>query len=424
VYFDYNLLRLQSPKLASVRYEHKLMASAGRSVMFAAVVADSPQQAQEYEAKLAGLPAVARVESVARYLAGDGEQAKKLQIIRSVQSELAGIQVAPCDRSLVRIDELSATLWYLTGYLGLGAEIVQEQNPALADQLRGLRARIVQFRKTLLSGQPQIARQLSWYQQALFTELSRTIETLKHQDTSGPLRAQDLPVALRHQFIGVSGKCLLQVYPKKDLWQHANQRELIRELEEVIPPEKVTGMPVQIYHYTRLLKQSYEQAAWYSLGAIALMLLLHFRSPGSVILALLPVGIGSLWLLGFMGALGIAFNPANIMVLPLMVGIGVSSGIQILNRFAEEQHPGIFSRSTGKAVLVSGLTAMTGFGTLLLAQHQGIRSLGAVMSVGIAACMLAALILMPALLSLLMRRPRARQLLPHEAQFHLGWRSG
>ena len=145
------------------------------------------------------------------------------------------------------------------------------------------------------------------------------------------------------------------------------------------------------------------QAAWYSLAAIALMVLFHFRSLGAVILSLLPVGIGTLWLAGLMGWQDVPFNPANIMTLPLVIGIGVTNGIHILNRFAEERTPGILARSTGKAVLVSGLTAIAGFGSLILAQHRGIHSLGLVMATGIATCMIAGLTFLPALLNLLGR---------------------
>ena len=110
-----------------------------------------------------------------------------------------------------------------------------------------------------------------------------------------------------------------------------------------------------------------------------------------------------------MGVFQIPFNPANIMTLPLVIGIGVTNGIHILNRFAEEQHPSILARSTGKAVLVSGLTAIAGFGSLTLARHRGIQSLGSVMSIGITTCMIAALTLLPALLSLLLNLQRARK---------------
>jgi hypothetical protein len=167
---------------------------------------------------------------------------------------------------------------------------------------------------------------------------------------------------------------------------------------------------VQLYEYESLLKDSYVHAAWYSLAAIALLVLFHFRTVGAVILALLPVGIGTLWLAGLMGWFGIPFNLANIMTLPLVIGIGVTNGIQILNRFAEERTPGILARSTGKAVLVSGLTAIAGFGSLILAQHRGIHSLGCVMAMGILTCMIAGLTFLPALLNLLGRwRPLIKQ---------------
>jgi hypothetical protein len=120
-----------------------------------------------------------------------------------------------------------------------------------------------------------------------------------------------------------------------------------------------------------------------------------------VILALLPVGLGTLWMTGIMGALNIPFNPANIMTLPLVIGIGVTSGIHILNRFAEEGSPSVLDKSTGKAVLISGVTTVFGFGSLLIARHQGIASLGLIMAIGTTTCMVAALTSLPALLRLL-----------------------
>ena len=76
------------------------------------------------------------------------------------------------------------------------------------------------------------------------------------------------------------------------------------------------------------------------------------------------------------------------------------NGIHILNRYAEERNPALLAKSTGKAVLVSGMTTIVGFGSLLVAKHQGIASLGFVMSVGVTTCMLIALTFLPALLRL------------------------
>ena len=104
-----------------------------------------------------------------------------------------------------------------------------------------------------------------------------------------------------------------------------------------------------------------------------------------------------------MGWFGVSFNLANIMTLPLLIGIGVTNGIHVLNRFAEERTPNILARSTGKAVLVSGLTAIAGFGSLILAKHYGMYSLGCVMATGITTCMIAGLTFLPALINLLGR---------------------
>ncbi|MFM7803477.1 MAG: MMPL family transporter, partial [Verrucomicrobiota bacterium] len=135
-----------------------------------------------------------------------------------------------------------------------------------------------------------------------------------------------------------------------------------------------------------------------------LLVWVHFRSPVQVFLSLFPVAVGALWMVGFMGVAGIPFNPANIMTLPLVIGIGVTNGIHILNRFAEERTPALLGRSTGKAVIISGLTTIAGFGSLIIADHRGIRSLGWVMAVGTATCMVAAMTLLPAVLTLRSQR--------------------
>ena len=400
VRFDYDLLHMQSPALPSVIYEKTLIEATGSAALYAEVIADSAAQAREYEEKIKRLPAVARVQSAADYITED--QDRKLELIRSIKAELAAIHFARIDRSPVQLEPLSATLYDLMGYLWLADVLARKSDPALARQLGSLGGTIDEFRVAMHSGRPEIPKQLTRFQDAFLADLHQTLAAIKMQDATAPLGVRDLPPALRGRFIGVTGKYLLQVYARNDLWRHENQRDFLRELEKAVPPDKVTGTPSQLYQYTTLLKNSYERAAVYALIAITVAVFLRFRSLVAVALALLPVAIGATWLLGLMGLAGIPFNPANIMTLPLVIGIGVTNGIQILNRFAEEQEPAILAKSTGKAVLVSGLTAIAGFGSLMLASHQGIRSLGVVMALGIAACMAAALMVLPALLRLFM----------------------
>jgi predicted RND superfamily exporter protein len=272
--------------------------------------------------------------------------------------------------------------------------------------LSQLRQAIENLRKSMLAGDDAAlaahAQKLSEFQLAFFSDIRDSFNSLKNQDVDAPLTVWDLPTALRDQFVGETGHFLVQVYPNIDVWQRPNQQRFINDLRTINPD--ATGTPVQLFEYETLLKDSYIQAAWYALIAIAIMVFVHFRSLLAVALALFPVVIGTLWLSGCMGYFNVSINLANIMTLPLVIGIGVTNGIQILNRFTEERTPGILSRSTGKAVLVSGLTAIAGFGSLVLAQHRGMRSLGQVMAMGLALCMIAALTFLPALLNLLGRR--------------------
>jgi hypothetical protein len=392
-------------------FEQKLLDSADKSLLYGAVIADSLTNVVDLVEKIRKLPTVADIEPP---FYGDflADQSEKLKLIGQIKQEIASLRFNTPDTQPVKIYELSRTLYGLSGYLGNALEEVGNSEPALTRQLVSLRQAIENLRKAMLQGDSlaldEHANKLAQFQQALFADLIETFQILQHQDDRAPLRVEDLPPALRDRFVGVTGKLLLQVYPRDDVWQRDKQEKFVTDLRKVDP--NVTGTPVQLYEYETLLKDSYVQAAWYSLAAIALMVFFHFRSLGAVILSLLPVGIGTLWLTGLMGWFDIPINLANIMTLPLVIGIGVTNGVHILNRFAEERTPGILARSTGKAVLVSGLTAIAGFGSLILAKHHGIYSLGCVMATGIATCMIAGLTFLPALLNLLGRwRPLIKQ---------------
>jgi hopanoid biosynthesis associated RND transporter like protein HpnN len=425
VKFDYNLMELQSPSLSSVVFEQKL-AHADKSVLFGAIVATNLNDAISLEKRLKILPTVADIELPLDMLYdfSPTNQNNKLELIRGIKQEVASLKFRAPDLESVNINDLSATLYSLYGYCGAALEEIGNSDPEFEQQFVSLNKAIENLRKAMLQGDTMAlgehADKLSEFQQALFADVRETFQSLQNQDDRAPLRVEDLPQALRDQFVGETGKFLLQVYPKNDVWQRANLEKFVADLRTV--DKNTTGTPVQLYEYETLLKNSYVQAAWYSLAAIAVLVFIHFRTLGSVILSLLPVGIGTLWLAGLMGWFDIPFNLANIMTLPLVIGIGVTNGIQILNRFAEERTPGILARSTGKAVLVSGFTAIAGFGSLILAKDQGIHSLGCLMSAGIATCMIAGLTFLPALLNLLgrwrplIKKPSVSKTLPTPGQ--------
>lgn len=400
--FDYNLLNMQSAGLPAVVFEKKLVTSADKSVLFGAVIAKSLEDAVALEERLLKLPTVASVDSMSRFL--KETSAAKLELIGEIKGIAASIEFLEPDPLPASLAELSRTLWSLDGYLlNIVDEVKKSDDAQIATSVQSLRSAIRSLRYQMFQGdRDQNAVKLGHYQRALLGDIRETFETLRSQDNSGKMSVEDLPEALRHRFIGITGHHLIQVYPKKDVWERENQEAFVADLRKV--DANVTGTPVQLLEYTELLKQSYVEAALWAFGAIVVLVFIHFRSLIQVVLALLPVVLGAVWMVGFMGWTGISFNPANIMTLPLVIGIGVTNGIHILNRFAEEKNPSILAKSTGKAVLVSGLTTIVGFGSLVIAEHQGIQSLGWVMAVGTATCMTAGLTSLPALLTLLARR--------------------
>jgi hopanoid biosynthesis associated RND transporter like protein HpnN len=400
VKFDYNLLNMQSAGLPAVLFQDKLIESSPRSVLFGAIIAGTAAEATNLITTLTNLATVSTVDSMAPYLTED--VGHKLELIREIQKVTAEIHFQQADTNAVNLAELDQALFSLHGYLGLILTKLGEEEARLREQVTSLRQAISALRQhLLLDERAPMGEKLAQFQQALLNDVHQTFTSIQQQDAGGKMTVDDLPPTLRNRFVGVTGKHLLQIYPKENIWDRENQARFVADLRKV--DRRATGTPVQLLEYTTLLKQSFEEAALYSLFAIATLVYIHFRKISCVVLSLIPVGVGFLWMVGFMGVFGIPFNPANIITLPLVVGIGVTNGIHILNRFAEELHPSILAKSTGKAVLISGLTTIAGFGSLIAAKHQGIESLGYVMATGTATCMVVGLTFLPAILNLLDR---------------------
>jgi predicted RND superfamily exporter protein len=385
--------------LQAVDLGEKLMQSGSQSLLSAVVIADSLPEAVKLEERIKALPSVATVNSMVTFLTED--QMRKLTTLREIKTRVGGIRIPPPDTNSVDTTQLDRSLSSLGSVLGFAVGKMKNERgeEKLVTELSALRDALDQLQRAIEENPVRAAASLTALQRGLLGDLQETLSLICDQDTSGPLTLQDIPAFLRERFSSRSGKFLLQVYPRGDVWQRSVQKQLVEELRTVAPD--VTGSPVQIYEYTSMVKDSFQKAGAYAAAVIALMVLLHFRRLGSVLLAFVPVVLGFVWMLGLMTLLHISFNPVNIMSLTLVIGIGVTNSIHILNRFAENPHPSIMATSTGKAVLVSALNTIAGFGSLLVARHQGISSLGAVMAIGTGMCMLASLTVLPAVLHFL-----------------------
>jgi hypothetical protein len=164
---------------------------------------------------------------------------RKIKLVGQIKQQIASPCVQPAGPPPVDVFELSRTLYGLYGYLGNALDEVGTNEPALTRQLVALRQAIEDLRKTMLQGDTltlaEHADKLAQFQQALFSDLIGTFQFLQQQDDSAPLRVEDLPPAVHNEFVGVTGKLLLQVYPKDDVWERGNQEKFVAALRTVDP---------------------------------------------------------------------------------------------------------------------------------------------------------------------------------------------
>ena len=129
------------------------------------------------------------------------------------------------------------------------------------------------------------------------------------------------------------------------------------------------------------------------LVTVVIILLLALRSVTQTIMVLIPVAVGTLWMLGLMAAFDVRLNVFNMVVLPTVLGIGLDNGIHIYHRFRERGAGGLrhVVRTTGAAAFLTTLTTMLGFAGTLTASNLGLQSLGLVACIGLGACMFSSL---------------------------------
>jgi predicted RND superfamily exporter protein len=174
-------------------------------------------------------------------------------------------------------------------------------------------------------------------------------------------------------------------------------QKFVYEVRSVDP--RATGNPLQAYEASLQMKRSYEESALYALFVIMTVLVLDFRSLRYAMLAAVPLGIGVLQTFGLLGILNVPLNPANLIALPLILGIGVDYGVHIIHDYREQRGRYRMSPSAAVAVVVDSSTTIVGFGSLMVASHQGLVSLGRVLTIGVTCCLFTSMIMLPALLT-------------------------
>jgi len=398
VHFDYNVLNLQSKGLASVETELRLLHADVESTLFAAVVCDNLQQARDLQERLAKLPSVASVHSVAEMIPEDQQQ--KMEPINRIRQELGTVhfEVTTDDPSEV-INALRA-LRLRAAALARGA--IARSDTASLEVLGPLTNALAQARAKLEAATPvEFQQRLGDYERRFYSDLETQLAIIAKQ-AARPMAIEDIPAPVRRMFVGKTGKLLIEVFPRENIWERGPLVRFVHEVQSVAP--NGTGTPMGLYEFVEILKTGYCRAALWALLVIVILVAVDFRGGYATLLTILPLLVGTAWMFGAMVLFRINFNPANIMVLPLIVGIGVAYGIYVVQRFRESHEATFYGKSTGRAVILSAMTTTLAFASLLIGAHRGIRSLGLVTTLGVISCLLAALVLLPSLLEIARRK--------------------
>lgn len=406
VTFDYNLLNLQEHGTESVKWEKRIITNSERSSWNALATASTPAEAMRKAKTFKELPSVETVESVASLIPENQEL--RLDLVRSLQplfKDLPQSLVAPTP---VDVADLLRTLDKLKLK-------VREDNDQWDPQKKPEESELGEVRRSLLAvidrlsalpeGEAQKA--LERFQQPLFLDFQDKWSLLRNNlNPPGPITLADVPPQLKSRFVSKDGqKFLLQIYPKKNIWNREPLEEFISQLRQV--DSDVTGSPVIGYEAIKAMKEGYLEGGLYALLAIVIVAFCSLRSVQDTLLAMIPLGLGMIWTVGLMWLFHLKFNLANMIVVPLILGIGVENGIHMVHRYREEGEGGatLVTGSTGQAVVLFSLTTMIGFGSLMLAKHYGVFSMGLLLMLAVGSVLVASLTVLP----LLLFRPSTHQ---------------
>lgn len=415
VRYDHNLLHLQARGLESVQWELKLVEHTAGASWHALSMTSSKEEALALKAKFEALPEVARVVETASLVPAD--QQKKTEQLKDIQERLKRLpergSVIP--HSIPDTGVLKAELWTLAGQLQPLADVCP------APLLNELRRCLVSVRDKIDEVSPRVAEsRLQKFEERLTADLIEDMHRLRDCSRPGQITLADLPQAFVERYRSPKGKWLLRVFGKDSLWEFEPLAAFCKQIQTVDP--EATGKPFTTLEGLRSMKNGFLWAGCYALGAILLVFLADFRKPKYIILALAPLGMGVFMTLGIMGLAGLALNPANMIAFPLVIGVGVVSGVHVLHDFLSRQGEDrryLLSHTIGRRIFVVALTMILGFGVLMISRHQGLFGLGLLLTLGVTCCMVSALVFLPAVLRVMSKKPARQVVVPMESDSHL-----
>lgn len=398
--FDYNILDLQAIGIESVDYEMKILNNSDQSAWYGAMIVDTFKEVLSKKKLLESIPSVNGVKSIASMV--PEHQEDKINIIKKISHFFKRFPPADNTVSSVNIVNLSKVLNKI--YFKMRKEkntSWKQGNKPQTESIQKLRKLIVEF-NSLVKERKEISfkSDLEQYQNILFDDFGQKIQSFRDALNPVKIEISDIPKNLKERFIGRTGKFMLQIFPKINIYDRGPMEEFVSDIRSI--DFNVTGTAITASESSRLMKEGYIKGGQYALMAILLFVWISFKDWRCTLLAILPLVLGAIWGLGLMALFNLHFNLANLIILPLIIGIGVDNGIHIVHRFRDDKDRTVspIYKSTGKAVILSSFTTIIGFGSLMVASHRGIHSIGVLLTIGVGCCMVASITVLPAILKI------------------------
>jgi hypothetical protein len=379
--FDFNPLNLRSEKVESVATLREMMRDEDNSFNSISALAPNMEAAAPLAAKLSALPQVQRVVDLASFV--PTEQDAKLAIIQKAQPLKQMLsrpsQPAPSDEENVQALRTASALL---------AQSASQQTGAGADALGVLGAAFSQ-----LAQAP--AQRRSEASQTLIAPLTITLRNLKDALEAQKVTLADIPAELRDQWIAKDGRARVEATPKGD----ANDNEVLRAFTKAVlavAPD-AAGAPIAIQGAGDTIVRAFMEAGAWALLSISILLFIVLRRASDVLLTLAPLVLAGIVTLEICVLIDMPLNFANIIALPLLLGLGVAFKIY----FVMAWRAGVMNllqSSLTRAIVFSALTSATAFGSLWLSSHPGTSSMGKLLALSLLCTLAAAVLFQPALM--------------------------
>jgi len=396
VSFDANPFNLSDPRSESVQTAMALFTGDKSSPWTISVMAANEQEAEKTAQRLRQLPQVKSAVTINNLIPKN--QNEKLEQIEDMALVMPPVPQQPKTQAAQQYQPDTTALVELSQSLDAaissgrlkGRELSAIKN--LADNMHAFEQR--------LTGAKQDTILFDRLDSALLPDLELLLTRLNMLVQASEVNLNQLPGDLTSRYLSNSGLYRIQVFPRNDLRNVHNLKEFVAAVQTISP--EATDQPVTILGAATTIASAFRNATIMAFILITLFLRFVMKTWVEVLLMMLPLLLALCYSMAAAVLLNISFNFANIIVVPLLLGIGVDSGIHIIHRVKEtrggEIH--ILETSTSRAVLFSSLTTVMSFGSLALMHHAGTAGMGKLLTLSVVLMIFCMLILLPAYLEL------------------------